>query len=425
MSSTASTAESDSGLCLQVKCGSKAAEFFPAQCKKSGRSITKCVRHKGQWMSPTEFETLSGMQGKKWKQNIKFEGKPIGEWLAEHENVPSSFSVNITPTPKQPQNVDDNGKSHEQQRDSPSHNELCNVENGPPQTNNQKSTVSPLLTTESVPCSCSSALSTIVSPTAALDLQGLFAKLENQLSASLKTLISETIQGLWESIESEIRALNERIGQHSHRITELESVTSPHESHSSELSTDMVSREQSYAVVVSTPPTKGIETQVAHLTETISKQQKIIEMNEREKREKNMIIIGLSEGQHENTEGVVKDLFESKLGVVNAGVASCKRLGKRDLSRPRPRPILVVFDTIDTKRRIMQYRSKLAGTSIFLNNDLTKEQMLKEKNLRKTKKELMNHPSFQGKKITIFKGKLWADKQPLTEDEIQTASLSQ
>ena len=71
-----------------------------------------------------------------------------------------------------------------------------------------------------------------------------------------------------------IGALNEKTGQLSHRITEQESVTSPHKGHSSELSTDMASSEQSYAAVVSTPPTKGIETQIAHLTETISKQQK-------------------------------------------------------------------------------------------------------------------------------------------------------
>ena len=82
--------------------------------------------------------------------------------------------------------MDGNGKSHEQQRDSASHNELCDVVNGPPQTNNQKSNVSPLRTTESVHCSCGSALSTPVSPNAALDLQRLFAKMESQLSACLR-----------------------------------------------------------------------------------------------------------------------------------------------------------------------------------------------------------------------------------------------
>ena len=82
------------------------------------------------------------------------------------------------------------------------------------------------------------------------------------------------MQGFWENILNEILALNEKIGQLSHRIAELENVTSPHECHSSELSTDLVSSEQSYAAVVYTPPAKGIETQVAHLTETISKRQK-------------------------------------------------------------------------------------------------------------------------------------------------------
>ena len=64
MSCTASRSDSVSDASLQVKCCTKVAKFSPAQCKKSGRGIAKCIKHKGQWMSPTEFETLAGMQGK-------------------------------------------------------------------------------------------------------------------------------------------------------------------------------------------------------------------------------------------------------------------------------------------------------------------------------------------------------------------------
>ena len=50
--------------------------------------------------------------------------------------------------------------------------------------------------------------------------------------------------------------------------------------------------------------------------------------------------------------------------------------------------------------------------------------MLKEKNLRKQKKAYESS-KFQRLKNTIFRGKLWADKQPLTDYEIQAATLSQ
>ena len=73
--------------CMLVKCGKKEADFFPLKCKKSGKSIAKCIKHNGQWMNPPEFESLAGMHGKRWRMNIKFEGK---QWLEEHDSDPSS-----------------------------------------------------------------------------------------------------------------------------------------------------------------------------------------------------------------------------------------------------------------------------------------------------------------------------------------------
>lgn len=124
--------------------------------------------------------------------------------------------------------------------------------------------------------------------------------------------ISEIIQTFRESIQSEILALNEKIKQLSYRITELESVTSRQECHSSrsELSTELASGERSNSVVVSTPPTTGIETQVAHLTETISMQQKNEwKGEEREEYYRN--------GSVRSTWKHWRSVNESKLGVVN------------------------------------------------------------------------------------------------------------
>ena len=36
-------------------------------------------------MSPNEFETVDGVHSRKWKQSIKFNGKPLGDWLTENQ----------------------------------------------------------------------------------------------------------------------------------------------------------------------------------------------------------------------------------------------------------------------------------------------------------------------------------------------------
>ena len=64
--------------------------FFPNKCKNSGKSIGNCIKYKDRWISPPEFESLAGLHGRKWRTNIRYAGKPIGQWLAEHEVDPSS-----------------------------------------------------------------------------------------------------------------------------------------------------------------------------------------------------------------------------------------------------------------------------------------------------------------------------------------------
>ena len=78
------TQEIDSELCVIVKCGGKTAEFFPSKLKRTGKSLSKCIKHGGRWLNPNEFESLAGLhQAKKWKQSIRCKGKALGESLAE------------------------------------------------------------------------------------------------------------------------------------------------------------------------------------------------------------------------------------------------------------------------------------------------------------------------------------------------------
>lgn len=66
---------------LTVKCGQKTAAFFPERMKQTGRTVGKCIRYQGKWMSPNEFESVAGVPAKKWKQSIRYDGKPLIEWL--------------------------------------------------------------------------------------------------------------------------------------------------------------------------------------------------------------------------------------------------------------------------------------------------------------------------------------------------------
>ena len=68
-----------------VKCNTKIAEVFPPKLHKKGKAISKCIKHSGKWLSPTEFEALARQQQtRQWRQSIKCEGKPLGEWLVDN-----------------------------------------------------------------------------------------------------------------------------------------------------------------------------------------------------------------------------------------------------------------------------------------------------------------------------------------------------
>ena len=134
-----------------------------------------------------------------------------------------------------------------------------------------------------------------------------------------------------------------------------------------------------------------------------------------------MIVVGLKENEG-STISLINSLLENKLDLQDTGVSSCRRLGTPRKNSSNPRPVLVVFDTVEKERTVMKNRAELARTEIFLNNYLTKEQMFKEKQLRDIKKK---HEHFKDKRITVFRGKLWANRKLVTETELQAAGLLQ
>ena len=172
-----------------------------------------------------------------------------------------------------------------------------------------------------------------------------------------------------------------------------------------------------------TPSVSAIHDQFENISRTLSYQQRIIETNEKERREKNVVIMGVKESDVD-TEVLVKDLMTTKLNLNDVEVTSARRLGKQNETRRHPRPVLVVFDSVDSKRKVMKNRTKLLGSKVFINNDLTPEQRKKEKELRKKKQFLIKHELYRNKNITVYKGKIWADRVQVTDTELESAGFS-
>ena len=117
---------------------------------------------------------------------------------------------------------------------------------------------------------------------------------------------------------SEIHLMTEQLQS---RVSELENkLLLPHEVSPS------VDHATTNETSQSTESIDHIGSQVAQLSKTIEMQQKLIEKGEREKRERNVVIVGLNETDT-NTEEVVKKFLESKLNIAPPGLSQCRRLG--------------------------------------------------------------------------------------------------
>ena len=64
----------------------------------------------------------------------------------------------------------------------------------------------------------------------------------------------------------------------------------------------------------------NLEVKVDLITETISKQQKLFELNERANRAKNLVIMGLEEVENEDVSNTVSTFLDQKLGLIEMNV---------------------------------------------------------------------------------------------------------
>ena len=249
----------------------------------------------------------------------------------------------------------------------------------------------------------------------------LFQSLEKKLLTSLQDFITNTLSSLKVHVEGEIQAIRENLSVLELRLTKLEQVDEDHQRSPCFVP---IRKDVDKAPITSVSEfSTQIEKMVDQLTKTIEKQQKIIENAERKKREQNVIIVGLNESEM-NTETMLMPFFEDKLNISPPPITYTKRLGRKNEESVYPRPLLVAFKTLEDKKLVMKRTKILAGTRIYINNDLTKEQMAQERKLRGKRRQLKSHPSFKEKKIQIYKGELWADGNIINEVEITPITVS-
>lgn len=67
---------------LRVTCADNEAKFYKRRFARG--SIGKCVWFKGHWITPNEFQAVSGRQSSKdWKRSIRLNGRCLKEYISE------------------------------------------------------------------------------------------------------------------------------------------------------------------------------------------------------------------------------------------------------------------------------------------------------------------------------------------------------
>ena len=355
---------------IEVTCGDATGELFLEKLRRmpNGKALEKCILCNNLLYTPQEFENLGGKKAKAWKKSIKHKGKPLQKLFTSRALQEQEGSM---------------------------------IE----QTHQQQGGTSLDLPRQNL-----------------IDIDGIFDELESKLSKTIEEVVRSTMSALKSSIENEIKRLTQKVDNLTARVVKLENAQ-----HSlTERSSEQLVVTQSLSPELAS---QAIQTQIKQIEDSVSNHQRLWEKKERESRKNNMVVIGLEENvdteENENTLDLINEFLESKLKITSIKAVQARRLGRRKQLESKLRPILTIFLSLNDKRTVIAKRTSLAGTKVFLKDDLTKEQLQVERQLQETRKKLLQHPDFRGKKITVYRNKIWVNHSPITSDMIRTAGISQ
>ncbi|KAI5728665.1 hypothetical protein M8J77_019255 [Diaphorina citri] len=144
------------------------------------------------------------------------------------------------------------------------------------------------------------------------------------------------------------------------------------------------------------------------INEKLDKQDSRINKLEKEARKRNVIIYGMNEGPHESFMDLKSKInwilnVKMELGIRGEEIDEFFRLGKKNEEK-RNRPIIVKMISSWRKSEIMMSKRKLIGTKIFIENDLSEEEILEKRNMIAEMKNLKakGHEAYiKGKSLVV------------------------
>jgi len=129
------------------------------------------------------------------------------------------------------------------------------------------------------------------------------------------------------------------------------------------------------------PKFEEIDENLAEMDEELMTIKQRMEWMERETKKLNAVITGIREEEQEQICSKISELFANTLGTKEVTVEAEYRIRKK--SEDRARPIKVKFRSLNDKNEVMAFRKKLKGTTIYVNNDMTKLEKENSKLLHK------------------------------------------
>jgi hypothetical protein len=154
---------------------------------------------------------------------------------------------------------------------------------------------------------------------------------------------------------------------------------------------------------------------------TVEKLQLTVQTLSKSEKRNNVIIFGIPEVQNESNEDRDAEIekLSTTLQVPKPDYDYAFRVGKRVAGRERP--LLIRFLRLRDKWLIMQSTSKLKGTKIYINDDLTHEERYQQSFLRKKRMELTK--ADRSIKTKIRNNKLVVERGPGVVEVIYAEQL--
>lgn len=165
--------------------------------------------------------------------------------------------------------------------------------------------------------------------------------------------------------------------------------------------------------------------EVTKMREELNNYKERVEYLESREKACNIIIKGKEEGPEEDTYRVVREILVNELKVENANIREARRFGRGGSDQPRP--ILAVFENQKMKLDVLKEKSKLKGSRVFIESDLTRaareRKLRKLRMVRKLRENRQNKVFLRGERI-FLNGKYYKLIEGEEEDDDELELLS-